>query len=243
MPEFLGPLITGGLNLAGQIFGNTKGARTARFSREEDRSGSFARDETTEPVTSGQFDELSTDLIRRLLQNLDQQPGTIRGIFDEINRQEQTGLEDINSLAERIGRQSSARNTSQGLGFSSASALSEGLSGQVRAGGLSNLLAQLSRLRADVGLRAPQLFNQGINTGTGILRSLPIGTRTSTTGTENLSRNITGTNVKPGSTVGNILEGLADFSVVGRDLFGGNQEDDFNFNPAFQPIERLAPTG
>ncbi|KKM07472.1 hypothetical protein LCGC14_1733610 [marine sediment metagenome] len=140
------PLLTAGLGIAGDIF-----AARERTIKE----GSTTR-ETVNPLTSPEFQGVAGATSQSIIQGLNQ-PVQFGGIQQGINQLELAGLQEVNSLSERIARQIENNNRARGLSFSGAAGFGEAVAGQARTGALSNLLAQLAQLKTQTALRIPQI--------------------------------------------------------------------------------------
>lgn len=185
------PLLTAGLGIAGDILGNKK--KTVR----EDST------RTTSPVTSPEFQGVSGATSQSIIQGLNQ-PVQFRGVQQGIDQLERSGLQDVNSLSERISRQIQNRNRARGLSFSGAAGFGEAVAGQARTGALSNLLAQLAQLKTQTALQMPQIRagiqSDRIRGANQFLGVQPIG-QTST---------FQGTRTGPGNALGSAFAGGAD---------------------------------
>ena len=212
MGTFL-PLLTAGLGIAGNILG----------SREKTISEDSTR--TSTPITSPEFQGVSGALGKSITQGLNQ-PIQFRGIQQGIDQFERAGLQEVNSLSERIARQIQNRNRGRGLSFSGAAGFGEAVAGQARTGALSNLLAQLAQLKTQTALQIPQITSQiqsdrirGANQFLGVQ---PIG-QTSV---------FEGTRTGPGNALGAAFSGGADLGVIldNLNLFGKDNNNNNNNN-------------
>lgn len=146
MGGFLGSLLAG----VGAGLSNTEKARTSTATG----TSSFSRTEI--PQTSPEFQGVSGALSSNIIQGLNQ-PIQFRGVQQGIDQFEQAGLQEVNSLSERIARQIENNNRARGLSFSGAAGFGEAVAGQARTGALSNLLAQIAKLRTNAALKIPQI--------------------------------------------------------------------------------------
>jgi len=225
MPGFLLPLIVGGFKVAGDTLLATDKARTG--TSESESTATRSGTSTTSPITSPQFDDLSTTLIERLLDNVTD-PADLEAIMAEIDKFKSAGLEQVNQLAERISRQAANRSRAQGLGFSSSANFAEAVAGQARTGALSSFLADIARLKVETGLQVPQILGnlraQEARSGTDLLRTLPIGQETVFNDTTETTA--TGSSTAPGSALGTFFGSAADqFAAIPglRSVFGPNR--------------------
>ena len=210
MPGFLLPLIIAGVSAASTYFGNRKGARTS--TSEGESTSTRTGTSTRTPVTTPEFDELSSTLIDKLLADIED-PEDLKGIMAEIGNLKSAGLEQVNLLAERISKQIQNKSRAQGLGFSSSANFGEAVAGQARTGALSSFLSEMAKLKIKTGLQVPQILAdiraQEARSGTDLLRSLPLGEETNF---EDTTRTVSsGTQVAPGSVAGALFNKAGDF--------------------------------
>lgn len=184
-------LLTAGLGITGSLLGNRE--KTVR----EDSTT------TVNPNTSPEFQRVSGALSQNITQRLNQ-PLQFRGVQQGIDQFERAGLQDVNSLSERIARQIQNRNRARGLSFSGSAGFGEAVAGQARTGALSNLLSQLAQLKTETALQIPQIreniLSSRISGANRFLGVQPIG-RTST---------FSGTRTGPGNQLGAGFSSAAD---------------------------------